>query len=212
MKKRCIFGILCIAVGVTALVLALLLFLQNRQEESDAASAVEAVLPQLQEHIAQREQERLDPDTSDLRPADHVPDAYLPTEMDELEIDGEAYIGCLTVPSLELELPIFSHWSYDRLKKAPCRYSGSTYTDDLVLVAHNYKRHFGRLSELSEGDELWFTDVNGNVTLYRVFALEVLPPTAVEEMQHSDAELTLFTCNYSGRARVTVRAEKVDDP
>lgn len=209
MKKRCFFGIFLIILGAVAISLALMLLSQNRREDADAASVADAVLPQLQEHIAKKEQERAESDASLLPPAEHVPEAFRPTEMEELEIDGEMYIGRITIPAIELELPVISHWSYPRLKKAPCRYSGSLYTDNLVIAAHNYKRHFRNLIKLSEGDEILFTDPNGNVTLYRVYALETLPPTDVDYMKNSDAELTLFTCTYGGRERITVRAEKV---
>ena len=38
--------------------------------------------------------------------------------------------------------------------------------------------------------------------------VETLAPTAVDEMTGGDWDLTLFTCTYSGQARVTVRCVK----
>lgn len=52
-----------------------------------------------------------------------------------------------------------SQWDYERLKIAPCRYEGSTKSDDLVLLAHNYGKHFGTLKNLVPGDEVFFTDM-----------------------------------------------------
>lgn len=50
---------------------------------------------------------------------------------------------------------------------------------------------------------LW--DADGICYQYEVAGLEELGGTAVEEMQAGDWELTLFTCTYGGRTRVTVR-------
>ena len=109
------------------------------------------------------------------------------------------------IPSLELSLPVMSDWSYPQLKKAPCRYVGSVYSHDVVICGHNYDRHFGRLKELVPGDEVRFTDMDGNVFRYSVCAVEQLAKTAVEEMQTGDWDLTLFTCTKGGVMRVTVR-------
>ena len=102
-------------------------------------------------------------------------------------------------------LPIISNWSYPNLKKAPCRYSGSAYTNDLILAAHNFSSHFGNLKSLALGDTVLFTDVDGNVFSYRVAERETLQPTAIEEMKSGNWDLTLFTCTLGGSYRVTVR-------
>ena len=56
-----------------------------------------------------------------------VPDYLMAPEMEmPVEtIDGVDYVGVLRIPSLALELPVISQWSYPLLKIAPCRYSGS---------------------------------------------------------------------------------------
>lgn len=126
------------------------------------------------------------------------------------EIDGYGYIGYLSIPSLSLELPIMSEWDYPRLRKAPCLYHGSVYTDDFVIAAHNYRRHFGRLAELLPGDSVIFTDMNGTAHWFAVVELQELVPTAIEEMTDSGYPLTLFTCTYGGQARVALRCERAE--
>lgn len=126
-------------------------------------------------------------------------------EMPAQEIDGHAYIGILEIPVLELSLPVLSEWSYPNLKIAPCRYTGSAYQNRLIIAAHNYTRHFGSLKNISIGDEVLFTDIDGNVFSYTVSELEQLAPTAIEEMQAGDWALTLFTCTLGGQYRVAVR-------
>ena len=120
-------------------------------------------------------------------------------------VDGVDYIGVLHIPSLGLELPVISRWSYDDLRIAPCRYSGSAYLGNMVICGHNYSAHFGKLKSLQPGDTVSFTDMDGNEFSYTVEELEVLRPTAVEEMTVGDWELTLFTCTLDGKSRVAVR-------
>lgn len=128
-------------------------------------------------------------------------------EMPTVTVDGLDYIGTLSIPSRNLELPVVSEWSYPNLKKAPCRYKGSAYTNDLILAAHNYSSHFGDLKNLAIGEKIVFTDVDGNLFTYRVVEQEVLQPTALEQMQSGEWDLTLFTCTLGGSYRVTVRLE-----
>lgn len=132
-----------------------------------------------------------------------------PLEMTEVTIDGYNYIGYLLVPELELELPIMADWDYKRLKIAPCRYQGTVNGENLVLMAHNYERHFGKLSELMEGSQVIFTDMDGFSTFYEVTAKDVLVPTAVNEVTDSDFDLVLFTCTYGGKSRITIYCNKM---
>lgn len=190
MKKKKKAGSVLIVLGILLVCAALALFLVNQWAAAWAKDASDQILPQLKEHI----------ETSDAR--------FESDEMTEMMIDGYAYIGYLTVPALGLDLPVMSEWDYTRLKIAPCRYAGSTKTGNLVLCAHNYDRHFGNIKTLSVGDEVDFTDMDGVTTSYTVASVEILEPTAVEDMTDSGYDLTLFTCTYGGASRVTVRCEE----
>lgn len=138
-----------------------------------------------------------------------IPDYLLDPTMDMPveNVDGIDYIGVLSIPALELELPICSQWNYKSLKTAPCRYSGSAYMGDMVICAHNFRRHFGGLKNLHTGDEVIFTDVDGNEFRYQVAALDLLAPTDIEGMTSGDWALTLFTCTPGGQSRVTLRCD-----
>lgn len=130
-------------------------------------------------------------------------------QMSVAEIDGLAYIGWLSMPTVGQELPILAELTDAGLQIAPGRYCGSTCTDDLVLGAHNFSFHFGVLNDLKVGDRVNFTDMDGIVSRYEVAGTEILQPTDIEKMKESDADLTLFTCTYGGASRVTVRCERV---
>lgn len=180
----------------TALVLAALsLFLWNQIEGKKAGAAAQDLLGQVAEEVG-------DGSVS--------PDPYS-TQMTETEIDGYTWIGVISMPSLGVELPVMADWSYPQLKIAPCRYYGSTKTDDLVIAAHNYTYHFGKIKNLGIGDAVYFTDMDGTVISYEVAEVDTLSPTAVEKMTDSGYALTLFTCTYGGKSRVTVRCERVGE-
>ena len=137
------------------------------------------------------------------------------TEMPVGTIDGYDYIGYLSIPSIGLALPVMQQWSYPGLKIAPGRYSGSLYTDDLVIAGHNYARHFSPLTHLTVGTEVLFVDMNDNTWHYAVSDTEVLQPTQIEEMavktSESNWDLTLFTCTTTGQARYALRCVRTDE-
>ena len=112
--------------------------------------------------------------------------------------------------ALELELPVISQWDYPALKIAPCRYSGSLYQDNLIICAHNYASHFGKLKELQPGDIVLFTDMDEHVVTFQMVERETLNPMDVEGMETGDWDLTLFTCTIGGQTRVTIRLERVE--
>ena len=126
------------------------------------------------------------------------------------ELDGAYYMGVLTIPALEKMLPIQSDWSEEKLKSTPCRYSGSVEEGNLVIAGHNYKKHFTGLSQLAQGDSVVFTDLEGNQMFYEVREIYTVAATDIEGMIDSGYDLSLFTCNYGGKARVTVRCERVE--
>ena len=123
-------------------------------------------------------------------------------------VEGDAFCGRITIEKLGIELPVFDEWNDTYSKTAPCRYSGSTETTDMIIAAHNYKSHFGDLHRLQLGDEVRFTDVRGRVYIYQVCELAILDGTAVSDMQAGDWDFTLFTCAKGGQQRVTVRCKQ----
>ena len=192
MGKR--IGIVCVALGILCLLGALGLVIYNRWEEAQAARNTEVLLEQVQ--LAMEE------DAPQAEPSAQ------PAEMATIQVDGYDCIGILSVPALELELPVLTDWSYAKLKVAPCLYYGAYYEENFVIAAHNYDVHFGRLSQLLPGDRVLFTDVAGRSHSYEVVLLETLPKEATEEMIASGFDLSLYTCTPGGGSRVTVRCNR----
>lgn len=178
-------GITFVIIGAVLMMSALLLFFCNIYEEYRAGRESELLLNELQTAMSEE------------------------ADKSVIMIDGYEYIGIISIPDLELTLPIMADWDYNRLKYAPCRHFGSSDTDDLVIAAHNYKTHFGRLSELTIGAEVIFTDMNGSEIHYTVQKLITLSPDDVEAVQDSSFDLVLYTCTVSGSARTAAFCTRV---
>lgn len=198
-------GIACMVTGVVLVLAALSLFFWNWRQNQKAEQSAKHILSKMMEQLENDRKK-----SNDLSGSAAYPDPYA-SEMTEVWIDGYAYIGYLTIPALNLELPVMSEWDYSRLKLSPCRYSGSTKTDDFVIAAHNYSKHFGKLSDLSEEDRIYFTDMDGIEHSYVVQTIEVLSAASVEEMSSGEYALTLFTCTYGGKSRIAVRCVRATD-
>lgn len=194
-----IFGaLLLLASGGAAL-------LHARQDEQAGRTARQAVtaLQQLIKSPAETQETVGAPFSASPAPQE-TPALQETAKPAAVELDGESYIGVLGIPSLGLELPVMEDWSYARLKIAPCRQFGSAAGGDLIIAAHNYKTHFGRLKELQEGDGITFTDLSGAEYAYRVDRVENVQPQDVAAVTESGAALTLYTCTPGGKTRVAV--------
>lgn len=190
-------GTVWINAGLLLIAAALFLSAYNEWESHEARDSARQVIAQLCDALPT---EAGEPTT--------LPDVR--REMPVKTINGRDYIGVLSIPSLELELPVISQWDYPALKVAPCRYSGSLYQDNLIICAHNYASHFGKLKELQPGDIVLFTDMDEHVVTFQMVERETLNPMDAEGMEAGDWDLTLFTCTIDGQTRVTIRLERVE--
>ena len=211
MKRK--LGLVCMILGIGLILGAAYLLMINQQEDTFAKESSEGVMTALVQQIQENTKETLP--VSDVMPELelHKPVDLLTEEekkMTEVMIDGIPYIGYLSIQKLDLNLPVISTWNYSLLNVAPCRYVGTVRGEDLVLMAHNYDSHFGKLSQLELGDTITFTDMDGEIISYEVVGEDILEPTAVEEMTAGVFDLTLFTCTYGGKYRVTIYCDQID--
>ena len=212
-------GLLLITIGLLLIAAALFLVSYNLYDELRAKQSARQAVTQLDAYLpAEAAPEAPSDSAGDQEPfvSDErtvIPDYVLSPnmEMPVETINGIDFIGVLRIPALELELPIISEWNYPNLKTAPCRYSGSAYLNNLIICGHNYTSHFGTLKNLWEGDIATFTDIDGNVFIYKMVERETLNPTDIEGMESGNWDLTLFTCTVGGQSRVTIRFELEED-
>lgn len=192
-------GRITVLLGLIMALAGLLWYAETLRESVQAALAVQEVVPVLQQTV-------LSCDISET-----VPEETGTTQevMQERIVDGIGYIGILEIPALSLKLPVISNWSNENGKIAPCRYSGSVYQNDLILCAHNYESHFGKLELLEVGDSVKFTDMGGLELSYQVHQSQILDGTDVENIRQGDWDLTLFTCTPGGKQRYVVRCKRI---
>lgn len=193
-------GIFCIILGVLCLLASGGWIVYNVQEAKSAENAANVLLQDVHEQIAMTEET-----------IEEAPEEPLSQQILTTQVNGYDCIGILSIPVLELELPVLTDWSYEKLKIAPCLYYGSYYEKNFVIAAHNYEGHFKRLSQLQAEDLIFFTDVSGCERVYEVILLETLPGDATEEMITAGFDLSLYTCTPGGSSRVTVRCNAISE-
>ena len=181
---------------VAAIILTSYNFWDDRRAAAASGAAMEEILLDISNAKEMQEEE--------------TPDYFVAPEMEmpKSSVGEYDYIGVLDIPALGMNLPVVGELSYSALKVAPCRYTGSAYQDDLIIAAHNYSGHFGKIKRLQAGDDVFFTDMDGNLFSYQVVSMEVIKDTAVEDMRSEGYDLTLFTCTYAGDSRMTIRCER----
>lgn len=218
MKRKA--GMICMILGAVLIGAALSLFLYNEWDSASAEERAEQVLEQMQKQTeddaAEEETENEDLGGEETERTEQE-NALADTEdfgKKMISIDGNDYIGWISIPSISLELPVMAQWSDEGLKTAPGRYAGSLAEDNLVIAGHNYRRHFSPIKWLEPGTEVSFTDAEERVRYYEIEETEELLPDQVDAMitktETDTWDLTLFTCTTSGQARCAVRCKRID--
>lgn len=194
-----IAGILCIsvAIGLTS---------YNIYESYRANKQADAVLKRLETAVFEKDKVT----QNGIDNPDYIthPDMEMPT----IEIDGRQYIGHLEIPDLNLHLPVAAgEFNLKTLLKSPALYSGSVYKNNMVIAAHNYNSHFGRLKKLDIGAKVIFVDAEGSIFNFVTASSEILYPSNCNELLAEGSwQLTLFTCTYNGKKRFVLRCVSVE--
>lgn len=124
-------------------------------------------------------------------------------------VNGIKYVGILEIPSLSISLSVINEYSEDNLNISVNRYKGSIYSNDLIIVGHNYKKHFSPLKNIELGAKIYFMDVEGQTHIYEVCQIEIINGYDVDKMESGEWDMTLFTCTTGGASRFTVRCIRV---
>ena len=200
-------GKILTGVGLLLIAAALLLTVYNIRESDRAGAESEEMVVRMESLTADLP-ERLETEKKEL-----VPEYKKNPEMDmpTVEVNGQECVGMIEIPALGLKLPVISEWSDAKLKKAPCRYSGSAYLKNMIIAGHNYRTHFSGIKRLNPGDSVVFTDADGNIFSYEVAEIETVGGYDIEKMEAGDWDLTLFTCTNKGKARAAVRCREIEE-
>lgn len=199
MNKRKVYGRIIILLGVIFILVAVGIVGFNIYTQMEGEKQRGQVMEKLETKITENK--------DNPKPNETIVDDEERTVNDSVIIDGVAYIGYISIPSLDIKLPVSKDWNDGLLNVGACRYKGSSYQDDLVICAHNYFSYFAKIYKLASGDEVVFTDVYDESITYEVSNQEVIDGNDKDEMVKNvnDWDLTMFTCTFSGRTRQTVR-------
>ncbi|MBQ3557494.1 MAG: sortase [Oscillospiraceae bacterium] len=190
-----------ILLGLSMILASAYLFSRYEQEAETAGENAQQLLAALTEEIEKNKEQNL---------YDTAVQEQSIGQMLQTSLQGYDLVGIIRVPSMGVELPVLNDWNYDLLKLSPCRYSGSIEGQNLILMGHNYKKHFAPLRRVSSGDRVEFLDVNGTSHAYVVAETEVLKPTQLDELSSSEHSLTIFTCTSGGQSRFVVRCDPAE--
>lgn len=124
-----------------------------------------------------------------------VPAESMNLTMPSVEIDGESYIGIIDIPAFGRTLPVCESWSGYKVSSHPCRYIGSTYTNNLIVGGSDGKGQFDFAKLISNDAVIYFTDMSGMRTEYTVFDIRRTKNASTENLTSTDADLTLFVKN-----------------
>lgn len=210
-KRRA--GFVFVILGAVLLAAALLLFLHNQDEDRQAGESADAAMEAIRQVIGEGGPQMLDLSEEETTPdetGETEEGSTEPTALTAVEIDGNRYIGYLSIPAYDLELPILETWSEAGLRVAPCLQYGSPLTDDAVIAGHNYDKHFLTLHKVQPGDYLTFTDMTGYTIEYGVVETKIIDPRNVSEAVDSGYDLTLYTCTIGGQSRVLVCCNRLE--
>lgn len=149
---------------------------------------------------------------------------YPPEYVEYLSLPGSRVMGRLTIPVIEVDLPIYHGTSDDVLQRGVGHLYGTSLPvggigSHAALSAHSGmldKRMFDRLGELEVGDH-FFINVLGEELAYQVISSEVYTPEeGVEKIVREPGEdlVTLITCTPYGinTHRLLVTGTRVEGP
>ena len=129
-------------------------------------------------------------------PQGAVLEARRDNTMSILSLDGVDFVGILEMPGFDSALPVCAQWG-NRLKY-PCCFSGSIYDGTLQIGTTSRQGQYDFYREISIGDALYFTDMEGNCYGFTVSDLRYEKKADQETLNRKEADLTLFIKNVYG--------------
>ena len=204
MKSK-VLSIILKVIGILLIVSAIGLTVYNVAVDYFSGKRVEKILEKMNIELDNRNHDTITDETN-------INDYSANDEMPTIDIDGKKYIGIITIPSVNINLPVLKDYSYENLKIAPALYKGTIYNNNAIIAAHSYSSQFKRIQQLKIGDLVTFEDVDGHIFHYKVIKKERLFKNEIELMTSGEWDLTLFTCTtMSDNYRATIRLKLINE-
>lgn len=186
---------------------------ESREEPQAIYSALRAAMQAYNDELIENEQYELYDTTSYSRSA-------LPFE--EYGFASDAPIGVLQIPSIEVNMPIYSGASSQNLAKGAALLTGSSFpiggkNTNAVLGAHrgwNAEDYLRDVEEVAIGDEVIVTNL-WETLHYTVVEIKIIEPDDLSQiLLQPDRDLvTIFTCHpyaSGGKYRYLLICERCD--
>ena len=129
------------------------------------------------------------------QPQSAAPEERADNQMPILPVDGKDFVGILEIPRCDSVLPIGAVWG--SVTQYPCRLDGSAYNGTLQIGGTTQKGQYDFYRELSAGDAIYFTDMEGNRFSYQITDIRYEKHADQEALQQKEADLTLFVKNLN---------------
>lgn len=126
-------------------------------------------------------------------PQSAVPEERRDNTMATLSLDGIDFAGLLEIPRYGSALPVCADWGTPY--KYPCRFSGSIYDCTMQIGGTSQKGQYDFCREISVGDTVRFTDMEGNCYTYSVTDIRYEKRADQSALHRKEASLTLFVKN-----------------
>ena len=126
-------------------------------------------------------------------PRSAAPEARLDNSMPVLAVDGADFVGILEMPQYGSAQPVGAAWG--QISKYPCCFSGSVYDRSLQIGGSSQQGQYDFYREISVGDTVYFTDMEGNRFQYAVTDIRYESHADQAALGQQEAALTLFIKN-----------------
>ena len=178
-QKRSIVRRICLLAGICMLAAAALTMVSwqrgmrvSQQQAADYVHTLRTLLPESQSAF---------------------PEERSNNAMPVLSLDGTDFIGILEMPRYGSALPVCADWG--RVSQHPCRFDGSIYDGTLQIGGSSQRGQYDFYREISVGDSVYFTDMQGKRYAYAVTGLHYAKHADQAALQREEADLTLFIKN-----------------
>lgn len=135
-------------------------------------------------------------------PESAVPEERRDNTMPVLSIDGTDYVGILEMPRYGSAIPVGANWG--SVSKHPSRLSGSIYDGTMQIGGTSQKGQYDFFREISAGDAVYFTDMEGNRYGYAVTEIHYEKHADQEALHREESAMTLFIKNIYGFEYIVV--------
>ena len=188
MHKKRFFPVLLLIIGALLILATIAYFAYNAIKASQIRKNNEVLLDKLNTLI---------PD-----PHPGVIEEGRDTMMPVLSVEGVDYIGIITIPAYEIEIPVASKWDEEKNKGILTKYYGSLSAHSLILGADNALGLFGFSGQITKDDNVFFTDTKGTVYTYSVDDVRRVKKITLDDISYDG--LTIFIRSRSSSDYVVV--------